>query len=99
MANYQSINPYTNETFATYDHPTATQIEEALTLTHALYKKWRHEAVSERAQQLHQIADKLRSEKAEMAKIMTLEMGKLLKESEEEVLLCANICDWYADHG
>ena len=43
LSRYQSINPYTNEEFASYDNPTAKQIEDSINLAYALYKKWRHE--------------------------------------------------------
>lgn len=39
MAKYESVNPYTNEVFASYENPTDQQIEESLALAHALYKK------------------------------------------------------------
>lgn len=99
MAKYQSVNPYTNETFASYDNPTASQIEDAINLADALYHKWRHETPESRAEFLHQVADGFRQNEEEMAKIMTLEMGKMINESKGEVELCASICDYYADHG
>ncbi len=99
MAKYQSVNPYTNETFASYDNPTASQIEDAINLADALYHKWCHETPESRAEILHQVADGFRQNEEEMAKIMTLEMGKMINESKGEVELCASICDYYADHG
>ena len=94
MSRYQSINPYTNEEFASYDNSTAAQIDDAINLAHALYKKWRHENPETRSRQLHKIADALREHEDDLAKMMTLEMGKLLRESREEVELCASICDY-----
>ncbi|NRO78254.1 Succinate semialdehyde dehydrogenase [NAD(P)+] Sad [Lactobacillus helveticus] len=99
MSKYQSINPYTNEEFASYNNPTSQQIDEAINLAHMLYKKWRHEDPSSRAELLHKIADAFREHEDELAKMMTLEMGKLLRESKEEVELCASICDYYAENG
>lgn len=99
MSKYQSINPYNNETFASFDNPTSTQIDEAINLAHSLYKKWRYEKPEIRADQLKEIADSLRAHEDEMAKMMTLEMGKLLSESKEEVELCISICEYYAENG
>ncbi|RMC51624.1 NAD-dependent succinate-semialdehyde dehydrogenase [Lactobacillus sp. ESL0228] len=99
MAKYQSINPYTNEKFGNYSNPTATQIEDALNLSHALYKKWRFEEPTSRTVILHQIASKLREKIDPMAETMTKEMGKLIGEAKGEVELCASICDYYAEHG
>lgn len=99
MSKYQSINPYNNETFASFDNPTTEQIDETINLAYSLYKTWRHEDPAKRAKILGQIADAFRDREDEMAKIMTMEMGKLLSESKEEVELCANICDYYAQNG
>ncbi len=99
MSKYQSINPYNNETFASFDNPTSEQIDEAINLAHMLYKKWRHEKPETRAEELKEIADGLRQHEDEMAKMMTLEMGKLLSEAKEEVELCISICEYYAENG
>ena len=99
MSRYQSINPYNNENFANFDNPTAEQIDETINLAYSLYKKWRHEEPASRAAILSKIAAAFRKHEDEMAKMMTLEMGKLLSESREEVELCANICDYYAKNG
>lgn len=99
MAKYQSVNPYTNETFASYDNPTASQIEEAISLAYALYKKWRHESPESRTETLHNIAESLRKHRDDMAEMMTREMGKMIGESKGEVDLCVSICDHFADKG
>lgn len=99
MSRYQSINPYNNENFANFDNPTAERIDETINLAYSLYKKWRHEEPASRAAILSKIAAAFREHEDEMAKMMTLEMGKLLSESREEVELCANICDYYAKNG
>lgn len=99
MAKYESVNPYTNKIFASYENPTDQQIEESLALAHALYKKWRHEEPSSRAAILKDIAAKFQEKEEEMAKTMTLEMGKKLSEAKEEVEICIGILNYYADHG
>lgn len=99
MSRYQSINPYNNQKFASYDNPTTEQIDENINLADSLYHKWRHEEPSSRAKILGKIAQAFRDHEDEMAKMMTREMGKLLKESREEVEICAGICDYYAKNG
>ena len=99
MSKYESINPYTNEVFQTYENATTEQIEQALSTTHELYHTWRKQDVSERAKLLDKVADSFETHRQEMAKIMTLEMGKILKESLEEVDLCISICRYYAKKG
>ncbi|MGQ5708325.1 NAD-dependent succinate-semialdehyde dehydrogenase [Lactobacillus sp. PSON] len=99
MSKYESINPYNGEVFATFENPDKQKIEESLRLSHALYKKWRHEKPETRAKQLHEVAQGLKEHEDELARMMTLEMGKLLKEAKEEVEICVQICEFYAKHG
>lgn len=99
MSRYQSINPYTNKEFANYNNPTTKQIDDAINLAHALYKKWRHEKPETRTPILHNIANAFRKNEDKMAKMMTLEMGKLFGEAKGEVEISASICDYYAEHG
>lgn len=99
MAKYKSINPYTNETFATYDNPTDEQIEQSLNLSYALYKKWKYEKPETRAKLLHKIALNFDAHKQQMAEMMTKEMGKLLFEAKQEVDICISICEYYSKYG
>ncbi|KRK64164.1 NAD-dependent aldehyde dehydrogenase [Companilactobacillus tucceti DSM 20183] len=95
---YQTINPYTNEVLKTYPNATSTDIESALVTGHDLYKKWRNEPVNSRSTILHKIADLLRDNEDELAKIIVEDMGKLFKEAVGEVELCALIADYFADN-
>ncbi|MGO2723085.1 MAG: NAD-dependent succinate-semialdehyde dehydrogenase [Lactobacillus sp.] len=99
MSKYESINPYTNETFASFSNPTEDQIEDALNLADALYHKWQHETPQTRATQLEAISAGLAAHKEELAMMMTNEMGKLLSEAREEVDICVEICHYYAVNG
>ena len=96
---YATINPYNNEVVKEYPYATDEELREALTVGHDLYKTMRHQPVAERAKILHNVAAKLREHSAELARACTIDMGKLLRESEGEVELCAMIADWFADHG
>lgn len=96
---YKTVNPYNNELVKTFPNATADEIETALSNGQALYKKWRDEPISDRSKILHRIAALLRENETELAKIATIDMGKLLSESIGEVELCAIIADYYADNG
>jgi len=95
---YQTINPYTNQVIKTYENSTDADLEQALTATHQQYLDWRQQPMSARKVILHQIAKLMRTEKTALAKVVTVEMGKLIGEAEDEVLLCADIADYFADH-
>ncbi|CAM2771379.1 NAD-dependent succinate-semialdehyde dehydrogenase [Levilactobacillus brevis] len=96
---YQTINPFTNEVVKTYANATPEEIENALALGDERYHAWRQEPIADRAQILHRIAALMRDHKDQLAKIATIDMGKLFTESQGEVELCAMIADYYANHG
>lgn len=97
MSKYESINPYTNQLIKSYPTATQEEIEQALETGEKLYLTWRNQLPATRSKLLHDIANNFQKHRQEMAKIMTLEMGKLYRESLEEVDLCINICNYYAD--
>ena len=97
MSKYESINPYTNQLIKSYPTATQEEIEQALETGEKLYLSWHSQLPATRSELLHKIANNFQKHRKEMAKTMTLEMGKLYRESLEEVDLCINICNYYAD--
>src|SRR5205807_6605952 len=53
---------------------------------------------AQRTNWLTAAADLLEQEKDHLARIMTLEMGKLLRAAEEEITKCAKGCRFYAEN-
>src|SRR5471032_199995 len=96
---YKTINPTTNVLVKTWPNHTDQQIEAALAAAHRLYKSpWSKGAIATRLQVLHKLADLLESRVEELARIITLEMGKLSGESRGEIQVVAQIARYYADH-
>lgn len=95
---YQTVNPYTNEVVKEYSDTTDQELEEALQRGQNLYQKFKTQDIKERADLLHQVAEKIRERSDDLARTCTIEMGKLLEEAKGEVELCAVIADWFADH-
>jgi len=95
---YQTTNPYTNEVVKTYDDATPQYVEESLAKAQALYKKWRNDPVATRIPVLRKLAQLFKDETDSLAKGLTVDMGKLFVEAQGEVLLCAEIAEYYADH-
>ncbi|PUZ26911.1 succinate-semialdehyde dehydrogenase / glutarate-semialdehyde dehydrogenase [Chitinophaga costaii] len=95
----KTVNPFNNEILREFDILTDEQIDQKIELADLAFQSWRKTPKAKRAQLLHAVAKILRSRKVELGKLATLEMGKLLKESIAEVLLCADIFDYYADNG
>lgn len=96
---YVTVNPFNNEQVKTYPNTTDEELEKVLVLDDKLFHDLKKQDLKERAKILHQLAKYLRDNKDGLAKTATIEMGKLFRESQGEVELCAIIADWFADHG
>ncbi|GAA2519319.1 NAD-dependent succinate-semialdehyde dehydrogenase [Rarobacter incanus] len=96
---YQTINPYTAETVATFPFATDAEVDAAVDKAHTAFLSWRAVPVAERATLLGTAAALLREQKEQYARLLTLEMGKTINEARAEVDLSADILQWYADRG
>lgn len=74
----------------------STTSEVDLVIAHSLaqFKKWRLHPAPKRGELVRQIGDLFREKKSELAKLITIEMGKPLSESEGEVQELIDICDF-----
>lgn len=95
---YQSINPFNNQKLKDYPSHTDQDIQNALDTAEKILKSDWTQQVDTRIEVLSKLANNMRERKSELAKIMTLDMGKLIKQSEGEIESCAKIAEYYADH-
>ncbi|MEQ1370165.1 NAD-dependent succinate-semialdehyde dehydrogenase [Acinetobacter schindleri] len=95
---YQSINPFTNQKLKDYPPHTDEHIQNALDQAEQILKSDWPQQIDQRIEVLRKVAQKLREQKTELAKLMTLDMGKLIKQSEGEIESCAKIAEYFADH-
>lgn len=95
----KTINPTTNKVEKVFQEMTPQQIDSLLSKADKAYQSWKNTSFEQRAVLLRNVANIMRQRKNELAKLCTIEMGKLLREGVAEVELCANIFDYYADEG
>jgi succinate-semialdehyde dehydrogenase/glutarate-semialdehyde dehydrogenase len=92
------INPTNGQTIASYptlsDEDAVKKIEQA----HRQFQDWRETSFEERAEKMNKAAEVLRQNKDKYARLMTLEMGKPIKDARSEVEKCAWVCEYYAEH-
>jgi succinate-semialdehyde dehydrogenase/glutarate-semialdehyde dehydrogenase len=98
-ASIKTVNPATNELVKSFGEMTEQAIESAISSADKAYRDWKKTSYDVRANLLHKVASLMRKKKDTLAKLITLEMGKLLKESQGEIDLSADIIDYYADNG
>ncbi|HNP66548.1 MAG TPA: NAD-dependent succinate-semialdehyde dehydrogenase [Aequorivita sp.] len=94
-----TINPTTGKVIKKYPLMTDKQADEAVEKCHQAFLEWRMVSHKERGKIIKAIGKELKENAEELSKLMTNEMGKLLKQSKQEIELCAGICDWTAANG
>ena len=95
----KTINPATGKELKTYNYFSDQEAKDAVEDCHEAFLKWRQKSPKQRAEVIKAIGEKITEHKDELVKLMTSEMGKLLKQGEQEVDLCAGICEWTAANG
>ncbi|WP_313591016.1 aldehyde dehydrogenase family protein, partial [Pantoea septica] len=94
-----SKNPANGEILARYPMQSLTELENTLDASAAAFKQWRETDMASRVKVLRQLAEQLRQREPELSRTITLEMGKPLAQARAEILKCASLSDWYAEHG
>jgi succinate-semialdehyde dehydrogenase len=98
-SSFSTINPSTGEQIETFSFYNSSEIEGVLVRAEKSFQSFRKLPVHQRAQLLSHLAETLRKNKTQLAKVITTEMGKIFSEAEAEVEKCAGEADWYAEHG
>jgi succinate-semialdehyde dehydrogenase/glutarate-semialdehyde dehydrogenase len=93
---YQSINPYDGKVLMTFAELSDQQLDTALETAAHCFDTWRDTSFAERAAIVSKAAAIMRERSDELARLVTLEMGKLIEEARGEVALSADIIDYYA---
>lgn len=94
-----TINPTTAEEIKKYPIMTDQEADMAVENCQKAFLDWRLVSHKERGKIIKAIGKGLKENAEELSNLMTNEMGKLLKQSKQEIELCAGICDWTAANG
>ncbi|THA71494.1 NADP-dependent succinic semialdehyde dehydrogenase [Streptomyces sp. A0958] len=93
-----TVNPANGETLRTFDALEADEIERRLAAADAAFREYRTTGFGERARLLNRAADLLDEDQQDIARTMTLEMGKPVAAARAEAAKCAKAMRWYAAH-
>jgi len=96
---FETINPATGKTLKRYKSSTKADVDKAVTKAKKAFEKWRLLSPAKRAIYLERAAKTLRAQKGKLARIITQEMGKPMKESLPEVAKCAWALEYYSENG
>lgn len=94
----ETLNPATGEkikTFETWEEP---ELQQVLQDVAEASPRWRTTSFDQRATLMIKAAAELRDNINHYANLITLEMGKPIKQSRSEIEKCAWVCDFYAEN-
>lgn len=97
MSSFRSINPWNGEILQEYPSTTPEAVEKALALAEHCFDSWRSQSSLEKSYLFRQLAQLLRARKEELARLISLEVGKVISESRGEIEKCALVCEFYAE--
>lgn len=95
---YQSVNPYDGTVLQSFEEICTVDLEAAVERAESCFASWRQTSFSDRAEVVARAAALLRTRVEEFARPVTLEMGKLIEQARGEVVLSADILDYYAQN-
>ena len=97
-SSFPVINPATGTKLNDVPAITWPETERAIQAAHEAFLAWRRVSFADRAARMKEAGQVLRSRSDKLAKLMTDEMGKTLKDGRDEVEKCAFGCDYYAEN-
>ena len=92
-----SVNPATSETLKTFTPLTKDQTLDAIGNADTAFDSWRKTSFAQRKKVMLKFANHLRQHADEYSRLITLDMGKRISESQGEIEYCANIAEFYAN--
>jgi succinate-semialdehyde dehydrogenase/glutarate-semialdehyde dehydrogenase len=90
-------NPATGEVFAMMSEVDRPVVAEAIRHAHSAFPAWRHLSGKGRGELLGKIAQALDRRREEIARLITIENGKPLTQSQGEVLMAIDHLVWFAE--
>jgi succinate-semialdehyde dehydrogenase/glutarate-semialdehyde dehydrogenase len=92
-------NPATGEIIGTVPRCGRAETAAAIAAAHAALPAWRDTPAADRAKVMNALADQIDAHRDDLARLLTVEMGKPLAEARGELTLGAAYIRWFAEEG
>ncbi|MBI4176042.1 MAG: aldehyde dehydrogenase family protein [Candidatus Aenigmarchaeota archaeon] len=96
---FTSHNPATEKPIGVFQKAGEGDVERAVKAAESAYKKWKAVPAPKRGEILFRFAGLLRQNKEELARLVTLEMGKVLGEARGDVQEAIDTAEYFAGEG
>lgn len=93
-----TVNPYTGLTEQEFEAHTDEEVDARIAAALAAFAELKKTTFAQRAEWMRAAADLLEQDVEQLARIITIEMGRPIKGARAEVLKCAKGLRFYADH-
>lgn len=93
-----TINPFTGQTEQTFEAHGDADVERRIAAAQAAYITMRETTFAQRADWMNRAAQLLEDDLEQLARIITIEMGRPIVGARAEVLKCAKGLRFYAEH-
>jgi succinate-semialdehyde dehydrogenase/glutarate-semialdehyde dehydrogenase len=93
-----TINPATGHIVQSFEPLSESQIEAKIALAAATFPAFRKLSFTARTAMMNKAASILESDKEELGRLMTLEMGKTFRSAVDEAVKCGWACRYYAEN-
>jgi succinate-semialdehyde dehydrogenase/glutarate-semialdehyde dehydrogenase len=91
------MNPATGEPLGKLAHAGTADLDRALEAAEKGFHIWRRISAYDRSKMMRKAAGLMRERANETARLMTLEQGKPLAEAKGEILVAADVMEWFAE--
>ncbi|MGF2614859.1 NAD-dependent succinate-semialdehyde dehydrogenase [Rossellomorea vietnamensis] len=93
------LNPADSKVIATVPNGGRDEAQAAVDAAHSAFKEWSAYSAYERSELLFKWHELIEKNKGDLAKTMTMEQGKPLKEAAGEISYANGFISWYAEEG
>lgn len=93
-----TINPFTGQTEQEFEAHSEAEVDARIQAAQDAFVQLRSTTFAQRAEWMRAAADLLEQDAPQLARIITIEMGRPIKGARAEVLKCAKGLRYYADH-
>src|SRR5215204_7345818 len=94
----KSINPFDQSIVEQYEEFSPSLVQDKLKTSSAAFKEWKNTSFARRSELMLNVSKVLTQNKEQYARMITLEMGKVLAESKAEIEKCAGACQYFAEN-
>jgi succinate-semialdehyde dehydrogenase / glutarate-semialdehyde dehydrogenase len=94
----KSVNPFDQSVIEEFQEDDEKTVNRKIETAAKTFRSWKRESFAHRAQLMKRAGDLLASGKDEYAKIISIEMGKVLREAQGEIQKCADACHFFAEN-